>query len=71
MTEFQEDVTTIDALPYLDTAYSLPGMKEQVDRLIHEEMKRYKPEVDYLARIPPPPQLTFLVTAAVFSCLIL
>lgn len=57
----KSDVTVIDALPYVDTAYSLPGMKEQVDRLIHEEMKQFKPSSDYLARFPPPPQLTFMV----------
>eukprot|EP01029_Cantina_marsupialis_P021604 TRINITY_DN5202_c0_g1_i2.p1 TRINITY_DN5202_c0_g1~~TRINITY_DN5202_c0_g1_i2.p1 ORF type:complete len:202 (-),score=55.91 TRINITY_DN5202_c0_g1_i2:248-853(-) len=32
----------IDNLPYIDDEYDLPGMKEQIEALIHNELKSFK-----------------------------
>eukprot|EP00298_Acanthocystis_sp_HF-20_P026787 c4615_g1_i1.p1 GENE.c4615_g1_i1~~c4615_g1_i1.p1 ORF type:complete len:217 (+),score=77.58 c4615_g1_i1:30-680(+) len=47
----------IDSLPYIDTQYAEPGMKEQVEKLIKNEMKTFQPRKDYLAHLPSPPTI--------------
>ena len=42
----------IDALPYIDMQYNDPAVRKQVDSLIQEEKKSFKPRDDYLARWP-------------------
>ncbi|PHT47419.1 Pre-mRNA-splicing factor SPF27 -like protein [Capsicum baccatum] len=44
----------IDALPYIDEEYGDPNVKEKVDRLIEEEMRRSsKKPSDFLKNLPP------------------
>eukprot|EP00299_Pterocystis_sp_00344_P013424 c6575_g1_i2.p1 GENE.c6575_g1_i2~~c6575_g1_i2.p1 ORF type:complete len:205 (+),score=47.71 c6575_g1_i2:67-681(+) len=50
--------TWIDSLPYIDTQYGEPGMKELVERMIKDEMKAFRPTKDYLSHLPLP-QLNF------------
>ncbi|KAK9668825.1 hypothetical protein RND81_13G089300 [Saponaria officinalis] len=47
----------IDALPYIDDDYANPSVKQEVDRLVEEEMRRSlrKPS-DYLKDLPPVPK---------------
>jgi hypothetical protein len=33
----------IDALPYLDKEWEHPGLKDKVNELIEEEMRRFRP----------------------------
>ncbi|GMH35039.1 hypothetical protein BSKO_02907 [Bryopsis sp. KO-2023] len=48
----------IDALPYIDTLS--PEMRDEVDRLVQEEMQRStKKPVDYLRELPPIPTSQF------------
>mmetsp|Transcript_34414 Transcript_34414/g.90558 ORF Transcript_34414/g.90558 Transcript_34414/m.90558 type:complete len:224 (-) Transcript_34414:328-999(-) len=42
----------VDALPYVDSQYNDPAMKRQVDALIQEEMRTFRPSKDYLAPWP-------------------
>ena len=42
----------IDALPYVDQQYNDPAMKAQVQALIAEELKTFKPSRDYLEPWP-------------------
>ena len=42
----------VDALPYIDSQYNDPKMKQHVDALIAEEMKTFKPSRDYLEHLP-------------------
>ncbi|PKI60009.1 pre-mRNA-splicing factor SPF27 homolog [Punica granatum] len=51
---------TIDALPYIDEDYGHPVVKQEVDRLVEEEMRRSsKKPSDFLKDLPPLPKLTF------------
>lgn len=44
----------IDALPYIDDDYGDPNVKEEVDRLVEEEMRRSsKKPSDFLKNLPP------------------
>ncbi|KAK4362029.1 hypothetical protein RND71_017270 [Anisodus tanguticus] len=44
----------IDALPYIDDDYGDPNVKEEVDRLVEEEMHRSsKKPSDFLKNLPP------------------
>lgn len=44
----------IDALPYIDDDYGNPIVKEEVDRLVEEEMRRSsKKPSDFLKDLPP------------------
>ncbi|XP_016437836.1 pre-mRNA-splicing factor SPF27 homolog [Nicotiana tabacum] len=50
----------IDALPYIDDEYGDPKMKEEVDRLVEEEMRRSsKKPSDFLKDLPPLPKFNF------------
>ena len=42
----------IDALPYMDSQYNNPQMKQKVDQLIEAEMRTFRPSRDYLERWP-------------------
>jgi len=48
----------VGPLPYVDTEYSQPGVREAVDALIAMEMKTFRPR-DYLSYLPPPPLPTY------------
>ncbi|CAO2818132.1 unnamed protein product [Amaranthus hypochondriacus] len=51
---------TIDALPYIDDDYANPAVKQEVDRLVEEEMRRSsKKPSDFLKDLPPLPKLNF------------
>lgn len=51
---------TIDALPYIDDDYGNPVVKQQVDRLVEEEMRRSsKKPSDFLKDLPPVPKFNF------------
>ncbi|KAK4751000.1 hypothetical protein SAY87_004482 [Trapa incisa] len=51
---------TVDALPYIDEDYGHPIVKQEVDRLVEEEMRRSsKKPSDFLKTLPPVPKLTF------------
>ena len=53
---------TLDALPYIDDDYGNPKVKEEVDRLVEEEMRRStKKPADFLKDLPPLPSFTFQV----------
>lgn len=50
----------IDALPYIDDDYGHPAVKEEVDRLVEEEMRRStKKPSDFLKDLPPLHKLSF------------
>mmetsp|Transcript_31837 Transcript_31837/g.77594 ORF Transcript_31837/g.77594 Transcript_31837/m.77594 type:complete len:214 (+) Transcript_31837:45-686(+) len=50
----EKDVEVVlDGLPYIDTEYADPKMREEVDRMIKEEMRMFRPP-DYLASLPMP-----------------
>ncbi|KAF8390030.1 hypothetical protein HHK36_024551 [Tetracentron sinense] len=50
----------IDALPYIDDDYGDPNVKEDVDRLVEEEMRRStKKPADFLKDLPPLPKSNF------------
>ena len=49
----------LDALPYLDSEYDDPAVQAMVKKLIDEEMAKMEPR-DYLAHLPPPPDLAQL-----------
>lgn len=50
----------IDALPYIDDDYGNPIVKEEVDRLVEEEMRRSsKKPSDFLKDLPPLPTFNF------------
>ncbi|KAA8541316.1 hypothetical protein F0562_025279 [Nyssa sinensis] len=50
----------IDALPYIDDDYGDPKVKEEVDRLVEEEMRRSsKRPSDFLRDLPPLPKFNF------------
>lgn len=54
----------IDALPYIDDDYGDPIVKEEVDRLVEEEMRRSsKKPSDFLKDLPPLPIFNFEVTS--------
>ncbi|XVF86193.1 hypothetical protein PTKIN_Ptkin18bG0020800 [Pterospermum kingtungense] len=51
---------TLDALPYIDDDYGNPKVKEEVDRLVEEEMRRStKKPADFLKDLPPLPTFNF------------
>ncbi|XP_021727162.1 pre-mRNA-splicing factor SPF27 homolog isoform X2 [Chenopodium quinoa] len=51
---------TIDALPYVDDDYGNPAVKQEVDRLVEEEMRRSsKKPSDFLKDLPPLPKFNF------------
>lgn len=53
---------TVDALPYIDEDYGHPIVKQEVDRLVEEEMRRSsKKPSDFLRDLPPIPKLKFEV----------
>ncbi|XP_059454286.1 pre-mRNA-splicing factor SPF27 homolog [Corylus avellana] len=50
----------IDALPYIDEDYSDSRVKEEVDRLVEDEMRRSsKKPADFLKDLPPLPKFNF------------
>ncbi|KAG6400451.1 hypothetical protein SASPL_137283 [Salvia splendens] len=50
----------IDALPYIDDDYGNPKVKEEVDRLVEEEMRlSSKKPSDFLKELPPLPTFNF------------
>ncbi|GMH31607.1 hypothetical protein Nepgr_033451 [Nepenthes gracilis] len=50
----------IDALPYIDDDYANPAVKEEVDHLVEEEMRRSsKKPSDFLEDLPPIPKFNF------------
>ncbi|KAF5469112.1 hypothetical protein F2P56_013208 [Juglans regia] len=50
----------IDALPYIDGDYGNARVKEEVDRLVEEEMRRSsKKPADFLKDLPPLPKFNF------------
>ncbi|CAM8995787.1 unnamed protein product [Rhodiola kirilowii] len=50
----------IDALPYIDDDYSDPKIKQEVDRLVEEEMRKSsRKPADYLKDLPPLRKLSF------------
>lgn len=50
----------IDSLPYIDDDYGDPRVKEEVDRLVEDEMRRSsKKPSDFLKDIPPLPKNPF------------
>lgn len=52
----------IDALPYIDDDYGHPKVKEEVDRLVEDEMRRSsKKPSDFLKDLPPLPPFGFHV----------
>lgn len=52
----------IDALPYIDDDYANPNVKQEVDRLVEEEMRRSsKKPSDFLKDLPPLPRPSFQV----------
>ncbi|KAK8479368.1 hypothetical protein V6N11_027619 [Hibiscus sabdariffa] len=51
---------TLDALPYIDDDYGNPKVKEEVDRLVEEEMRRsIKKPADFLKDLSPLPTFNF------------
>ncbi|XP_030532660.1 pre-mRNA-splicing factor SPF27 homolog [Rhodamnia argentea] len=51
---------TIDALPYIDEDYGHPAVKDEVDRLVEDEMRRSsKKPSDFLKELPPVPKFKF------------
>ncbi|KAK6152147.1 hypothetical protein DH2020_014782 [Rehmannia glutinosa] len=59
----------IDALPYIDDDYGNPKVKEEVDRLVEEEMRRSsKKPSDFLKDLPPLSKVNFQVHMSIFSC---
>ncbi|CAK9137697.1 unnamed protein product [Ilex paraguariensis] len=63
----------IDALPYIDDDYGNPKVKEEVDRLVEEEMRRSsKKPSDFLKDLPPLPKFNFQALLGPFkSCVML
>ncbi|KAK3159940.1 hypothetical protein QOZ80_1BG0053010 [Eleusine coracana subsp. coracana] len=54
------DAETVDALPYIDGDYGNPAVKQEVDRLVEEEMRRGKRKpADFLRDLPPVPAAGF------------
>lgn len=52
----------LDALPYIDDDYGNPKVKEEVDRLVEEEMRRStKKPADFLKDLAPLPTFSFQV----------
>ncbi|KAL9150370.1 hypothetical protein ABFS82_12G164300 [Erythranthe guttata] len=50
----------IDALPYIDDDYGNPAVKEEVNRLVEDEMRRSsKKPSDFLKNLPPLPKSNF------------
>ncbi|KAK4844605.1 hypothetical protein QYF36_022227 [Acer negundo] len=50
----------IDALPYIDDDYSHPSVKQEVDRMVEEEMRRSsKKPSDFLKDLPPLTKFSF------------
>ncbi|KAL1540167.1 Pre-mRNA-splicing factor SPF27 [Salvia divinorum] len=50
----------VDALPYIDDDYGNPKVKEEVDRLVEEEMRfSSKKPSDFLKELPPLPTFNF------------
>ncbi|XP_059640545.1 pre-mRNA-splicing factor SPF27 homolog [Cornus florida] len=50
----------IDALPYIDDDYGDPKVKEEVDRLVEDEIRRSsKKPSDFLKDLPPLPKFKF------------
>lgn len=43
----------VDALPYIDSGYDEPGVKQAVYALVEEECKRFKPSKNYLEMFGP------------------
>uniref|UniRef100_U5ETJ1 Pre-mRNA-splicing factor SPF27 n=1 Tax=Corethrella appendiculata TaxID=1370023 RepID=U5ETJ1_9DIPT len=42
----------VDALPYIDTGYDDPGVREAAIAMIEEECRRYRPTKNYLEHLP-------------------
>lgn len=60
---------TIDALPYIDEDYGHRAVKDEVDRLVEEEMRRSsKKPSDFLKELPPVPKLKFQVKSPLLAC---
>jgi len=43
----------VDALPYIDTGYEEPGVREAAIAMVEEEKKQYRPTKNYIEHIPP------------------
>lgn len=57
----------MDALPYIDDDYGNPVVKNDVDRLVEEEMRRsFKKPNDFLKDLPPLPKSNFQVSCFTF-----
>lgn len=60
----------IDALPYIDDDYGNPKVKEEVDRLVEEEMRRSsKKPSDFLKDLPSLSTFSFQVRLSICECL--
>ncbi|KAK8405179.1 hypothetical protein O3P69_001625 [Scylla paramamosain] len=42
----------VDALPYIDTGYDEPGVREAALAMVEDEKKRYRPTKNYLEHLP-------------------
>lgn len=43
----------VDALPYFDSGYEEPGVRETSLAMVEEECRRYRPTKNYLEHLPP------------------
>jgi len=43
----------VDALPYIDTGYDEPGVREAAIAMVEDEKKRYRPTKNYLEHLAP------------------
>lgn len=43
----------VDALPYIDTGYDEPGVREAAIAMVEDEKKRYRPTKNYLEHLQP------------------
>lgn len=49
----------VDALPYFDSGYEEPGVRETSLAMVEEECRRYRPTKNYLEHLPPINMATF------------
>lgn len=49
----------VDALPYFDSGYEEPGVRETSLAMVEEECRRYRPTKNYLEHLPPINTATF------------
>lgn len=46
-------ILVVDALPYIDLGYELPGVRDAAFAMVDEECRRYRPTKNYLEHLPP------------------